>query len=95
MGMIIVKVFATYRHILNNQKQITLDVPTPMPTINVLETIFADYPDLQPEILDEDGTVLPHVSVFVSGRDIRHKQGLDTPLHDGEVLSLFPPVAGG
>ncbi len=95
MGMITVKVFATYRRILDNQKEITLDVPTPMPTQQVLETIFADYPSLQSEILDEEGNVLPHVSVFVSGRDIRHKQGLNTPLQEGEVLSLFPPVAGG
>lgn len=95
MGMIIVKVFATYRRILNNQKEIQLDVPTPMSTRRALDTIFTDYPALQPEILDDEGQVLPHVSVFVSGRDIRHKQGLDTPLQEGEVLSLFPPVAGG
>lgn len=89
------KVFATYRRILNNQKEIKLNVPTPMSTRHALDTIFADYPALKPEILDDDGRVLPHVSVFVSGRDIRHKQGLDTLLQDGEILSLFPPVAGG
>jgi molybdopterin synthase sulfur carrier subunit len=93
--MVTVKVFATYRRLLNNQKQVVVDLSTPVPTRQVLDLLFDAYPGLREEILDVDNNILPHVSVFAHGRDVRHKQGLDTPLHEGEILSLFPPVAGG
>lgn len=93
--MITVKVFATYRKLLGDQKEVILNPPNALSTRQTLETLFQDYPDLQPEILDEDGKILPHVSVFANGRDVRHLQGLDTLLEPGQTLSLFPPVAGG
>jgi len=93
--MITVKVFATYRRLLGNRKQVEVDLPTPVPTRRVLEDVFRSYPDLREAVLDAQGDILPHVSVFAHGRDVRHKQGLDTELQQGEILSLFPPVAGG
>jgi len=43
-----------------------------------------------------DGDQLgPWVILLVNGRDSRHLQGLDTPLHAEDEVSLFPPVAGG
>jgi len=93
--MITVKVFALYRTLMGSQKEVTLEVPTPLPTSQVLQALFQRYPDLRDALLDAEGDILPHVSVFVGGRDVRHKQGLNTLLHSGDVLALFPPVAGG
>ncbi len=93
--MITVKVFATYRKLADNRKELTLDHPTPLSVERALEAVFEAYPALRDEILDAQGDILPHVSVFASGRDVRHKQGLETELQEGETLSLFPPVAGG
>jgi len=93
--MITVKVFALYRKLMGNQKEVTLEVPTPLPTSQALQALFQRYPDLRGALLDDQGDILPHVSVFVDGRDVRHKQGLDTLLQSGDVLALFPPVAGG
>ncbi len=93
--MITVKVFATYRKLLGDQKEVSLNSSNALTTRQTLETLFQDYPDLRPEILDEAGKILPHVSVFANGRDVRHMQGLDTLLEPGQTLSLFPPVAGG
>jgi len=78
--MITVKVFALYRKIMGNQKEVTLDLPAPVPTAQALQALFQTYPDLQGALLDEQGLIRPHVSVFVGGRDVRHKQGLDTLL---------------
>jgi molybdopterin synthase sulfur carrier subunit len=33
--------------------------------------------------------------VLVNGRNVRCLQGLDTPLADGDEVSIFPLVAGG
>ena len=89
------KVFATYRKLAGNQKEIELDVSAPLPVREALAALFAAHPALREEVLDAQGQILPHVSVFADGRDVRHQQGLDTPLHADQTLSLFPPVAGG
>ncbi len=93
--MITVKVFATFRKLTQDRKEVALDLPLPCSARQALVTLFAAHPLLQPEILDGAGNIRPHVSVFASGRDVRHQQGLDTLLHAGETLALFPPVAGG
>jgi sulfur-carrier protein len=33
--------------------------------------------------------------VFVRDEDVRFQQGLDTPVGDGDVVSIVPAVAGG
>ncbi|HYU86100.1 MAG TPA: MoaD/ThiS family protein, partial [Kribbellaceae bacterium] len=35
------------------------------------------------------------VNVFVADDDIRFMSGLDTPVPDGETVSIIPAVAGG
>jgi molybdopterin synthase sulfur carrier subunit len=33
--------------------------------------------------------------IIVNGRQIHHLQGLDTPLEEGDVVAIMPPVLGG
>ncbi len=36
------------------------------------------------------------LSIFlINGQDYRSLQGLQTEIKDGDVISLFPPIAGG
>ncbi len=35
------------------------------------------------------------VNILVNGRRISASQGLKTPLKDGDVVAIFPPVSGG
>jgi molybdopterin converting factor small subunit len=35
------------------------------------------------------------VNIFVSDDDVRYLQGLDTPVKDGDTVSIIPAVAGG
>lgn len=59
----------------------------------VLSEIVEENPDV--ELFDEDGSVRSFVSVMKNGREVTYLEGLETPLEDGDVLSVFPPVAGG
>jgi len=62
---------------------------------DVIRELQRRKPGLQGHILDEEGQLLPHVNVFLNGRDIRYLNGLETRV-DGEAeLFIFPPVAGG
>jgi sulfur-carrier protein len=35
------------------------------------------------------------VNVFLADEDVRFLQGLDTPVGDGQTISIVPAVAGG
>lgn len=43
----------------------------------------------------EGGRLKDLVKVLVNGRDVRGLRGLETELGEGDVVSFFPPVAGG
>ena len=43
----------------------------------------------------EIGGLRKFVNVFVADDDVRYLQGLDTPVPDGETVSIIPAVAGG
>lgn len=53
------------------------------------------YGALTQRVLTRGGALRPHVNLFLNDGDIRAAQGLDTPLHEGDVLMIVPSVAGG
>ena len=53
------------------------------------------YPGLQERLLDDDGQVRRFVNVYVNEEDIRFLQGKETPLKDGDEVSIIPAIAGG
>ncbi|HSI80522.1 MAG TPA: ubiquitin-like small modifier protein 1 [Solirubrobacterales bacterium] len=59
-----------------------------------LDAVFAQHGGLR-ERITEDGTLRRFVNVYVSGEDIRFKDGLDTSLDDGDEVTILPAVAGG
>ena len=60
----------------------------------MLDDLFAGQPGLA-ERLRPDGTLSAFVNVYVNGEDIRHRQGLDTPVGTTDVVVLLPAMAGG
>jgi MoaD family protein len=89
---------------------ITIHVPTVLRTYcdgdTELELSAADvrhaltelehrFPALHRNICDETGAVRRHVNVFVNSSNMRDREGLDTPLAPGDVLTILPAVSGG
>jgi molybdopterin synthase sulfur carrier subunit len=60
----------------------------------VLDGLFASQPALG-DRLRPDGTLSAFVNVYVNGDDIRHRDGLETRVVDGDVVILLPAMAGG
>ena len=60
-----------------------------------LEELERSYPSLYGRICDETGAVRRHVNVFVNVVHIRDREGLDTRLVPGDVLTILPAVSGG
>lgn len=85
--------FATFREAVG-EKERTRTVPDDATVGDVLESLEAEYEGLEGRLL-ADGEVRPQLSVLKNGRNVVHMAGVDTTLADGDVVSVFPPVAGG
>jgi len=61
----------------------------------VLDDLDSNYSGIKGRIVDEQGELRRFVNVYVGGEDIRFGQGLDTPVSDGDEITILPAVAGG
>jgi molybdopterin synthase sulfur carrier subunit len=60
-----------------------------------LDALYAVHGELRSRLADDGGSLRRFVNVYLGGEDIRFLQGLDTPVSDGDELTILPAVAGG
>ena len=60
-----------------------------------LKQIEQRHPALYRSICDETGTVRRHVNLFVNTSHVRDREGLDTALVSGDVVTILPAISGG
>ena len=61
----------------------------------VLEALRREHPALFQCICNETGALRQHVHLFVNNDLLGRRDGVDTRLEPGDVLSVFPAVSGG
>lgn len=61
----------------------------------VLEALNLAHSGFAERLFDGEGDLHKFVNIFVSDDDVRYLQGLDTPVNDGDTVSIIPAVAGG
>jgi molybdopterin converting factor small subunit len=59
--------------------------------LEILRALEAHQPALAGWILDERGTIRPHINVFVNGEQAREA----TPAAPGDRLDVIPAISGG
>ena len=60
----------------------------------VLENLDKAYPGLRDRLLDGKG-LHPFVNIYRNDEDIRFLGYLETEVHEGDIISILPAVAGG
>ena len=60
----------------------------------VLDALYEQFGELRERIAD-DGGLRRFVNVYIGGEDIRFLDGLETPVSDGDEVTILPAVAGG
>jgi MoaD family protein len=61
----------------------------------LLADLEARYPGITKNVVSEDGGLHRFINVYVNDEDVRYLGSLETPVKDGDTVSLLPAVAGG
>ncbi len=62
---------------------------------DLLQDLTTKYPGLKQHLYAVDGKLRSFVNVYVNDDDIRYLQKNETPVKDGDTVSIIPSVAGG
>jgi sulfur-carrier protein len=61
----------------------------------LLDDLDARHPGLKARLITGDGSLHRFVNLYVNDEDVRFTGSLDTPLSDGDSVTILPAVAGG
>ena len=86
-----VKVTATLQKMVGGQRVIEGEGATVGEVIDDLER---KHPGIK-EMVMVDGQIHRFVNIYLNDEDVRFLSQLDTPLKEGDVLSILPALAGG
>lgn len=90
--MIKVRIPTPLRRLTGGKGEVDLEGTNIAALINTLET---EFPGMKERLCDEEGAVRRFVNIYVNEEDIRFHQGLETPVAEGDEVSIIPAIAGG
>ncbi|AFY86837.1 MAG: Sulfur carrier protein CysO [Chroococcidiopsis cubana SAG 39.79] len=61
----------------------------------LIESLEQGFPGIKSRLCDEQGQPRRFLNLYVNSEDIRFLDGIDTPLKEGDEVSIVPAVAGG
>jgi MoaD family protein len=62
---------------------------------DLLDDLDARHAGLRGRLVTGEGALHRFVNVYVNDEDVRFLGGLETPLSDGDSVTVLPAVAGG
>jgi sulfur-carrier protein len=87
-----VRVPPVFRTLTGGESQVSVEGAT---VADVLASLEGAHPGFQAKLLDDQGSLVRYVNLFVDDDDVRFLEGLATPVPDGGTLSIMQAVAGG
>jgi MoaD family protein len=88
---VVVKIPAQLRNLTGNEAEAEVEGAS---VGEALDALYERFDGLR-ERITEDGELRRFVNVYVGGEDIRFGEGLDTPVGEGDEITILPAVAGG
>ncbi len=62
---------------------------------DLLTALEKTYPGIGERLLDASGDVRRFINIFVGDEDIRFLDALQTPVAEGDEVTIIPAIAGG
>jgi molybdopterin synthase sulfur carrier subunit len=60
-----------------------------------LVALQSQYPAIKERLRDDNGKIRRFINLYVNDEDIRFLQNEETPIKDGDEISIVPAIAGG
>jgi adenylyltransferase/sulfurtransferase len=61
----------------------------------VIDGLLAAHGGLKRHLVQDDGRLRTFVNLYLNDTDIRHLSSTETPVREGDVLTIVPSIAGG
>jgi molybdopterin synthase sulfur carrier subunit len=61
----------------------------------MIEHLNSSHLGIKDRLCDEKGELRRFINIYVNEEDIRFLTGKDTPLKEGDEVSIVPAIAGG
>jgi MoaD family protein len=61
----------------------------------LLANLEKTYPGVTENVIAEDGGLHRFINVYVNDEDVRYLGSLETPIKEGDTVSILPAIAGG
>jgi molybdopterin converting factor small subunit len=61
----------------------------------VVDDLDARHGGIKARLVEDDGSLRRFVNVYLNDEDVRFLDGIDTPVADGDNVTILPAVAGG
>src|SRR5258707_4448454 len=80
------------RQFAGGQHEVKVEAATAGEVLNLLTVSHAE---LRRHLFNDQNTLRNFVNVYLNDEDIRHQNGPDTPVKDGDTILIVPSIAGG
>ena len=87
-----VRIPTPLQHLTCNQAEVICAGNT---LAEVLSQLESAHPGITGRICDESGQVQRFVNIYLNGEDVRFREGVATPVVDGDEVAIVPAIAGG
>ncbi len=61
----------------------------------LIDDLERNFPGIKERICDETGKIRRFINIYVNEEDVRFLKQDQTPLKDGDEVSIIPAIAGG
>ncbi|MDT4997566.1 MAG: sulfur-carrier protein [Pseudonocardiales bacterium] len=61
----------------------------------LIDNLDASHAGIKGRLITQDGSLHRFVNVYVNDEDVRFTGSLQTPVNDGDTVTILPAVAGG
>ncbi len=89
---VLVRIPTPLQKLVGDKAEVHVEATTLREAVSQLAEQNADF---KTRMLDDSGELRRFVNVYVNEEDVRFLQKLDTPLKDGDEVSIVPAIAGG
>jgi len=61
----------------------------------LIENLEKNFKGIKQRLCEEDGNLRRFINIYLNEEDIRFIKGKETPVKDGDEVSIVPAIAGG